>query len=64
MTTMHQHIESLLQVVNESTAKTTQFQPHLILNVKLVPLSAKDDIEEHLVTFKRIMVTHDIRKDQ
>ena len=24
MTTMHQHMESLLQVVNESTAKTKQ----------------------------------------
>ena len=28
MTTMHQHMESLLQVVNESTAKTKS-QPHL-----------------------------------
>ena len=27
MTTMHQHMESLLQVVNESTAKTKS-QPH------------------------------------
>ena len=64
MTTMHQHMESLLQVVNESTAKTKQFQPHRTLDVKLVPLSAKDDIEAYLVTFKRIMVAHEIHKDR
>ena len=63
MTTMHQHMESLLQVVNESTAKTKS-QPHRTLDVKLVPLSAKDDIEVYLVTFERIMVAHEIRKDQ
>ena len=63
MTTMHQHMESLLQVVNESTAKTKS-QPHRTLDVKLVPLSAKDDIEAYLVTFERIMVAHEIRKDQ
>ena len=63
MTTMHQHMESLLQVVNESTAKTKS-QPHCTLDVKLVPLSAKDDIEAYLVTFERIMVAHEIRKDQ
>ena len=61
MTTM-QHIESLLQVVNESTA-TANF-PHRTLDVKLVPLSVNDDIEVYLVTFARIMPTHEIRKDQ
>ena len=62
-TTMDQHMESLLQVVNESTAKTKS-QPHCILDVKLVPLSVKDDIEAYLVTFERIMVAHEIHKDQ
>ena len=33
MTTMHQHMESLLQVVNESTAKTKS-QSHRTLDVK------------------------------
>ena len=57
-------MESLLQVVNESTAKTKQSQPHHTLDVKLVPLSVKDDTEAYLVTFERIMVAHDICKDQ
>ena len=57
-------MESLLQVVNESTAKTKQSQPHRTLDIKLVPLSVKDDIEAYLVTFKRIMVAYDIHKDQ
>ena len=37
---------------------------HRTLDVKLIPLSAKDDIEAYLVTFERIMVAHEIRKDQ
>ena len=55
-------MESLLQVVNESTA--TAKWPHRTLDVKLVPLSVKDDIEAYLVTFERIMSAHEIRKDQ
>ena len=62
MTTMHQHMESLLQVVNETTAQAKQ--PRRTLDVKLVPLSAKDDIEAYLVTFERIMAAHEIHKDQ
>ena len=62
MTIMQQHMESLLQVVNESTA--TAKLPHRALDVKLVPLSAKDDIEAYLVTFERIMSAHEIRKNQ
>ena len=49
---MQQHMESLLQVVNESTA--TAKRPYHTLDVKLVPLSEKDDIEAYLVTFERI----------
>ena len=48
MTTMHWHIESLLQVVNESTAKIKHSQPHYTLDIKLVPLPAKDYIEAYL----------------
>ena len=55
-------MESLLQVVNESTA--TAKLPHRALDVKLVPLSAKDDIEAYLVTFERIISAHEIRKNQ
>ena len=62
MTTMQQHMESLLQVVNESTAIAKL--PHRTLDVKLVPLSAKDDIEAYLLTFERIMSAHEIRRDQ
>ena len=47
MTTMQQHMESLLQVVNEST--TTAKRSHRTLDVKLVPISVKDDIEAYLV---------------
>ena len=62
MTTMQQRMESLLQVVNELTA--TAKLPHRTLYVKLVPLSAKDNIEAYLVTFERIMSAHEIRRNQ
>ena len=62
MTTMQQHMESLLQVVNVSTATAKLL--HRALDVKLVPLSAKDDIEAYLVTFERIMSAHEIRKNR
>ena len=57
MTTMQQHMESLLQVVNESTATVKLL--HHILDVKLFPLSVKDYIEAYLVTFERIVRSHD-----
>ena len=56
------HMESLLQVVNELTAKVKL--PHCTLDVKLVSLSVKDNIEVYLMTFERIMSAHEIRKDQ
>ena len=62
MTTMQQHMESLLQEVNESTVIAKL--PHCTLDVKLVPLSVKDNIEAYLLTFKRIMSANEIRKDQ
>ena len=48
--------------MNESTA--TAKLPHSTLDVKLVPLSVKDDIEVYLMTFERIMSAHEIWKDQ
>ena len=62
MTTMQQHMESLLQVVNESTA--TVKLPHHTLDIKLVPLSVKDDTEAYIMTFERIMSAYKIWKDQ
>ena len=62
MTTMQQHMESLLRVVSDTTARTTPVNHHV--DVKLVPLSEKNDIEAYLVTFKRIMAAHEIRRDQ
>ena len=54
MTTMQQHMESLLRVVSDTTARTSPVNRYV--DVKLVPLSEKNDIEGYLVTFKRIMV--------
>ena len=34
------------------------------MDVKLVPLSEKNDIKTYLVTFERIMAAHEIRRDQ
>ena len=61
MTTMQQHMELLLPVVSDTTARTTPVNRHVV--VKLVPLSEKNDIEAYLVTFKRIMTAHEIRRD-
>ena len=62
MTTMQQHMESLLRVVSDTTARPTRV--HHTVDVKLVPLSVKDDIKAYLVTFERIMAAHKISKDQ
>ena len=62
MTTMQQHMESLLCVVSDTTARTSPVNCHV--DAKLVPLSEKNDIEAYLVTFKRIMGAHEITRDQ
>ena len=62
MTTMQQHMESLLRVVSDTTARTTPVNRQV--DVKFVPLSEKNDIEAYLVTFERIMAAHEIRRDQ
>ena len=60
MATMQQHMESLLQVVSDTTARPSPVNRPV--DVKLVPLSEKDDIEAYLVTFERIMAAHEIRQ--
>ena len=51
MTTMQQHMESPLRVVSDTTARTSPVNRHV--DVKLVSLSEKNDIEAYLVTFER-----------
>ena len=62
MATMQQHMESLLRVVSDTTARPSPVNRHV--DMKLVPLSEKDDIEACLMTFKRIMAAHEIRTNQ
>ena len=62
MATMQQHMESLLRVVSDTTARPSPVNRPV--DVKLVPLSEKDDIEAYLVTFERIMAAHEIRQNQ
>ena len=62
MATMQQHMESLLRVVSDTTARPSPVNRHV--EVKLVPLSEKDDIKAYLVTFEKIMAAHKIRMNQ
>ena len=62
MATMQQHMESLLRVVSDTTARPSPVNSPV--DVKLVPLSEKDDIEAYLVIFERIMAAHEIRQNQ
>ena len=43
-------------------ARTSPVIHHV--DVKLAPLSVKNDIEAYLVTFERIMAVHENRRDQ
>ena len=60
MNTMQQHMESLLQVVSDTTTIPTQ--GHCSMDIKLVPLSAKDEHRSVFVTFERIMAAHEIKR--
>ena len=51
---MQQHMESLLRVVSDTTARTSPVNRHV--DVKLVPLSEKNDIETYLVTCQEKIV--------
>ena len=62
MATMQQHMESLLRVVSDTTARPSSVNRPV--DVKLVPLTEKDDIEAYLVTFERIMAAHEITTNQ
>ena len=48
------HLESLMNVVADSYRKPEGISYKRELSVKLVPLTEKDDIEVHLVTFERL----------
>ena len=54
MSFMKEQMERLMKVVEGSTGGA-QSTAGTKLNVKLVPLMEKDDIEAYLVTFERIM---------
>ena len=62
MTTLQQHMELLLRVVSDTTARTSPVNHHA--DVKLIPLSKKNDIKAYFMTFIRIMANHEIRRDQ
>ena len=62
MSFMKEQMERLMKVVEGSTGGA-QSTAGTKLNVKLVPLTEKDDIEAYLVTFERIMEGQKIGKD-
>ena len=61
MDMMKEQMESLVQIVRG--AQTTSSRTSGGLEVKLVPLKEKDDIEAYLMTFERIMRAHQIEKE-
>ena len=58
---MQDHMQALMDVV---TSKEKAPPPRNSLEVKLVPLSAKDDIEAYLVTFELVMQAHEIPENR
>ena len=61
MQQMRDHMQALMDV---ATSKEKAPPPRNSLEVKLVPLSAKDDIEAYLVTFERVMQAHEIPENR
>ena len=61
MQQMRDHMQALMDVV---TSKEKAPPPRNSLEVKLVPLSAKDDIEAYLVTFELVMQAHEIPENR
>jgi len=57
MQQMRAHMQALMDV---ETSKKKPPSNHSLLEVKLVPLPAKDDIEAYLATFERVMQAHKI----
>ena len=63
---MQMQVETLMKLVSESH-KTKAPSTASLGNgpqVKLVPLTAQDDIESYLVTFERIMEAYKVPKEQ
>ena len=61
MDMMKKQMESLVQIIRG--AQTTSSRMSGGLEVKLVPLKEKDDIETYLMTFERIMGAHQIEEE-
>jgi len=57
MKQMRDHMQALMDVMTSKGKAPPTCSP---LEVKLVPLSAKDDIEAYLVMFERVMQAHKI----
>jgi len=57
MKQMRDHMQALMDVM---TSKEKASPTHSSLQVKLVPLSVKDDTETYLVTFEHVMQVHEI----
>ena len=69
METMRRQMESLMDLVKESKKEGIEVKPGSRifshnLQVKLVALSEKDDIEAYLVTFERIMEAYKVPKSE
>ena len=62
MDMMKEQMESLVQIVRG--AQTTSPRTSGGLEVKLVPLKEKDDIEAYLMMFERIMGAHQIEEER
>ena len=62
MDMMKEQMESLVQIVRGT--QTTSSRTSGGLEVKLVPLKEKDDIEAYLMTFERIMRAHQIEEER
>ena len=72
MDTMRSQIDSLVELVKQSqkvgaetaAAMAAEKPASKEPQVKLVPLTEKDDIEAYLVTFERIMEAYKVEKDR
>ena len=58
---MRAHMDRLMKIVEEQKGASAP-KVATELNVKLVALTERDDIESYLVTFERIMAAHNVDK--
>ena len=60
---MRAQMDRLMKIVEEQkSASASKGTTELNVNVKLVALTERDDIESYLVTFERIMTAHKVEK--